>query len=97
MATAVVARMRSELHIEFGCTLLRPLQEVDRKSYTVVGSGEDMLYISRKQTGKTIFLQRVDRNDYIIAQTIHEMYLRYPIFKNRKPGHSVKFKWPRSG
>jgi len=35
--------MGSEIHIAFGCTVLRPVREVDRKSYTVVGSGEGIL------------------------------------------------------
>jgi len=67
-ATAVVAGMGSELHIEFGCTVLGPLQEVDRKSYTAAGSGQGIMYVCGKQTGKTVFLQEVETTNYILAE-----------------------------
>jgi hypothetical protein len=75
-ATAVVARKRSELHIAFGCTLLRPLQEVnrkrqemDRKSYTFGGSGEDKLHFSCRHTEKNAFLYDVERTNYVFVRS----------------------------
>jgi diphthamide synthase subunit DPH2 len=73
-AVRVVAIKRSELHIAFGCTLLRPLQEVDRKrqevgrkSYTFVGSGEDKLHFSCRHTEKNVFLYDVKRTNYTVV------------------------------
>jgi hypothetical protein len=54
-ATAVVAKTLSELYIAFGCTPV-PLQEVEKKSYIFVGSGEDKLHFCKKQAEKTVFL-----------------------------------------
>ena len=66
-ATAVVAKMLSELYIAFGCTPVRPLQEVEKKSYIFVGSGEDKLHFCKKQAEKTVFLQEAERTNYIFV------------------------------